>query len=381
MKIAKKQYMIISGAMSGTSMDGIDWVTIKIQMDYPPFQMDVLHSSSSPFPVTLKQSLLDLTNGKAIPVAGYFDIEELITDFYRESYKEHQKGLMIKSEYLACHGQTVFHAPEPISSKNPTRGSLQLLNGQRLAAETGIPVIYQFRQADLAVGGQGAPLVPKSDELLFAGVKPCAILNLGGIANVTLLADNHPTLGFDCGPGNIILDYVANRFFSVPFDRDGILAENGIIQESMVEKALEDKFFSKHPPKSTGRELFSEDWIENWLDSFPAEATKVDFLATAAELTAKAAAESVKKFSKGKLKKVYVSGGGTKNPYLMERLRQAFGPAISVSDTSEVGVSSTFKEAISFAVLGFLRALSLPGNIPSVTGARKPVRLGVIAEP
>lgn len=381
MKISKKQYRIISGAMSGTSLDGIDWVTVKIQMDYPPFQVEVLHSSSLVFPVTLKHSLLELANGKALPVAGYFDLEELITDFYRDSYKEHQKGLMIKAEYLACHGQTVFHAPEPLSSKNPTRGSLQLLNGQRLAAETGIPVIYQFRQADLGVGGQGAPLVPRADELLFSEHKPCAVLNLGGIANVTLLSDNQFTLGFDCGPGNIILDYVANRFFSVPFDRDGILASNGIIQESMVEKAMEDKFFTKHPPKSTGRELFSEDWIENWLDSFSPEATKADFLATAAELTARAAAEAVKKFTKGKPKKVFVSGGGTKNPYLMERLKLAFGSAVTVADTSEAGVSSTYKEAIAFAILGFLRAQGLPGNLPSVTGARKPVRLGVIAEP
>lgn len=381
MKISKKQYRIISGAMSGTSLDGIDWVTVKIQMEYPPFQVEVLHSSSLVFPVTLKHSLLELANGKALPVAGYFDLEELITDFYRDSYKEHQKGLMIKAEYLACHGQTVFHAPEPLSSKNPTRGSLQLLNGQRLAAETGIPVIYQFRQADLGVGGQGAPLVPRADELLFSEHKPCAVLNLGGIANVTLLSDNQFTLGFDCGPGNIILDYVANRFFSVPFDRDGILASNGIIQESMVEKAMEDKFFTKHPPKSTGRELFSEDWIENWLDSFPPEATKADFLATAAELTARAAADAVKKFTKGKPKKVFVSGGGTKNPYLMERLKLAFGSGVTVADTSEAGVSSTYKEAIAFAILGFLRAQGLPGNLPSVTGARKPVRLGVIAEP
>lgn len=376
-----KQYMIISGAMSGTSMDGIDWVTVQIRMENPPLQIEFLHGSSIPYPAELRQLLFDVVNGKSQSVQDFFRAEELVTDFYRESFREHQKGLMIKPEYLSCHGQTIYHNPDPVSQTNQVRGTWQLLNGQRLAAELDIPVIFRFRQADLAAGGQGAPLVPKVDELLFSSQAPCAVLNIGGIANLTLLAENEWTSGFDCGPGNIILDYIANRFFSVPFDADGKLAATGTVFPEMIKAAMADPFFKKEPPKSTGRELFSEDWIENWLDLFPAEATKHDFLATAAELTAQAIYTGVKKYSAVFPKRLYASGGGTRNLFLMERISAAFKGKPAIQLTDEAGVSAVYKEAIAFAVLGFLRTQNQFGNLPKVTGARKPVKLGLIAEP
>lgn len=375
----KRKSLTIAGAMSGTSLDAIDWATIRIPADFPDSFIDIISTSSWPMPVELKEKLRSLALGQPASASVFLHTEEALTDAYLESLQVHLAKSGIKPEFVACHGQTIYHDPAAVTADHPYRGTWQLLNGQRLAIESGIPVIWQFRQADMAVGGQGAPLVPSVDRLLFSRFRPCAVLNIGGIANLTFLRRDGSVTGFDSGPGNMVMDYLARKFMDRPYDAGGDIASIGKVHEGPLDMALSHPFFATPPPKSTGRELFSDDWIEDWMDHFPLKTLPADYLATATELTARSIANSVRLFAPEEPTCLFVSGGGSRNPFLMRRLIRLLPNNLYPDPTDSAGVPSEWKEAIAFAILGWMKINAVPANQPEVTGAARPVQLGVVA--
>lgn len=370
-----KDSIIITGAMSGTSLDGIDFCTVKFNTQFPPLHFEVLSQTSYSFPHELALELLSIAQNNRHTTKEFFQAEQSLTLAYANGFNEHLKTLKSKPDCLAAHGQTIFHDP----SLNELRGTWQILNGQLLAHNFGLTVINQFRQADMAHGGQGAPLVPIFDKLVFEHLSPVAVLNIGGISNVTLIDGKNPTIAFDCGPGNMIIDYLMKKYFGTDFDDQGKIATSGKIHSEIIKSTMKEDFFNLTPPKSTGRELFNSGWIENWLTSFSDSAQHADYISTATDLTAFCIADSIARFSDAKPVKIIVSGGGEKNIFLLERLK--FHSGIHVESIKNYGIDPQYKEALCFALLGFLTLSGKPGNIPSVTGAKSETILGAIHLP
>lgn len=367
--------IVITGAMSGTSLDGIDFCTVKFSTKFPPLQFEVLSQTSFSFPSDLVAKLLSIAQNNRHSTKEFFQAEQSLTLAYSNGFSEHLKSLNVKPDCLAAHGQTIFHDP----SQNELRGTWQILNGHFLAQKFDLVVINQFRQADMAFGGQGAPLVPIFDKLVFEQFSPVAVLNIGGISNVTLINEKNPVIAFDCGPGNMIIDYLMKKYFGINFDDQGKIAANGKVHSEIIQSTLKEIFFQLAPPKSTGRELFNSDWIETWLTRFPETTQTENFISTATDLTAFCISDSITKFSKEVPSKIIVSGGGEKNTFLLERLRLHSG--LLVESIKNYGFDPQFKEALCFALLGFLTLSGKPGNIPSVTGANSEAILGAIHLP
>lgn len=370
-------HLTITGAMSGTSLDGIDLCTISVSTANDDLSFSVIHESSHPFENELKQKLMKLALNQSTTVQEIFETESALTQAYDAAFTEHRKFVPNTIDCLAAHGQTIYHAPSHANHS----GTWQLLNGHFLAQKHNMVVVDQFRQADMALGGQGAPLVPKIDDLLFRKFAPAVVLNIGGISNLTMLSNHHPVIAFDCGPGNMIIDDLMRRFYQKDFDTNGIIAKSGKIQLDVIRKTLEMPFFKLNPPKSTGRELFNHDWISEWLGSFPIETPSEDFIATATQLTAEVIHHAVKNFCAETPKTIIVSGGGSQNETMMSALKELFGSDDHVKISDDFGVHSQFKEALAFALLGYLTLTGKPGNLPSVTGAKKETILGAVHFP
>ena len=361
--------------MSGTSLDGIDFCTVKFNTRFPPLQFEILHQTSFSFPADLVLKLMSIAQNNRHSTREFFQIEQSLTLAYSTGFSEHLKTLNAKPDCLAAHGQTIFHDP----SQNELRGTWQILNGHFLAQKFDLLVINQFRQADMAFGGQGAPLVPIFDKLVFEQFSPVAVLNIGGISNVTLITEKNPVIAFDCGPGNMIIDYLMKNYFGSDFDDQGKIAAKGKVHSEVIQSTIKEAFFQLAPPKSTGRELFNSEWIEKWITHFPESTPAEDFISTATDLTAFCIADSIIRFSEEVPSRVIVSGGGEKNTFLLERLKLHSG--VMVESIKNYGIDPQFKEALCFALLGFLTLTGKPGNIPSVTGANSEAVLGAIYLP
>jgi anhydro-N-acetylmuramic acid kinase len=268
---------------------------------------------------------------------------------------------------IGAHGQTVRHRPE--------QGyTLQLIDGARLAERAGIPVVCDFRSADVAAGGQGAPLVPAFHASVFAHPgRRRVIANIGGIANVSLLAQHEPVRGFDTGPGNLLLDLWCARHTGAAFDRDGAWGARGQVQPALLERLLLEPYFRQPAPKSTGRDLFHAAWLEQGLAGLGALRPE-DVQATLVELTAATLAGACRDFGADE---VFVCGGGARNRALMARLSEHCAPA-RVDTTDALGAGSQAVEAVAFAWLAARRMRGLPGNLPEVTGARGARVLGAL---
>jgi len=260
------------------------------------------------------------------------------------------------------------------------KSTLQIGESSVIAQETGCMTISNFREADIAQGGDGAPLVCFADEKWFKPLgKNIAIQNIGGISNVTVVSNEYATFGFDTGCGNIMIDYCCNKFFGIPYDKDGKIAEEGNVCESWLSCLLEDEYYLKVPPKSTGREYFSPKYIENALKIGPRD--ERDIIATLTALTAKSIADAYNRYiypSIG-LKEVVIGGGGAYNPTLMKFLRMYLPKHIQLSTHEDYGISNNFKEVMAFALLGYCTYYRIPNNLPSCTGAKKRVVLGKIS--
>ena len=366
-----KEKQIAIGMMSGTSMDGIDAVLVRFENN---FVFEVLANHTLRYPKDIEIKLMEIANNKGTTKDICF-MDFIVGKLFAQCANELIKKSGLKNteiDFIASHGQTVFHVPEELEIGGiKTRSTLQIGNISVISHETGIRTIGDFRSMDVAAGGQGAPLVPFADELIFGRETSRAIQNIGGIANVTVLSPNCETFAFDTGVGNMLIDYCAKKFFGVPFDKDGQLAFQGKINEKWLEKLLSEPYYSKQPPKSTGRELFNDEYAEYILKYAPQNT--FDIMATITALTAKTIVDAYKKFvlPKTDIKEVVLGGGGAYNKYLMQCLNNYADGNFIIKTHSDFNIDDKLKEAIAFALLGYCNVNKLSNNLPSCTGALK----------
>jgi anhydro-N-acetylmuramic acid kinase len=375
--------MIVIGLMSGTSVDGIDAALVEINGLEQDLEVKLLAGSTFAYPQDLRNQILAICGGKALNLAELAELDDAIAIQFANAAQriqvQHQTAALIGS-----HGQTIYHRP-PV--KDQLGYSYQVGRGEMIAHLTGIQTISNFRVADIAAGGEGAPLVSKIDLCLLSHpTKTRAIQNLGGIGNVTYLPPktianwDAQIFGWDTGPANALLDLAVARLTNgtKTYDRDGQWAAQGTPDKQLVAQWLQQDFFQQCPPKSTGRELFSQDYLElRWQEMEQSGLGDSDRLATLTELTVASIIQSYRQFLPQMPDEVLLCGGGSRNLYLRQRL-QAELTSARIGTTDEVGIDSNFKEAIAFAVLAYWRIKSIPGNLPQVTGASKSVLLGDI---
>ena len=375
----------VCGIMTGTSLDGIDIALAEFSIFNRKSKMKLMSHYFKPFPEELRELIYRVISE---PVR-IFDVSTLhfaIAHFYAIALNEflgHDEKTMNKIEAVGIHGQTVWHDPQGrmIAGINVT-STLQLGSASVLANLINKPVVADFRSADIALGGQGAPLVPIFDYEFIADEKENTIaLNIGGIANVTLLpagCTKEKVVAFDTGPGNVFIDMSVKQFFNKPYDKDGEIASKGKVIENLLEKLKQISFIRQSPPKSTGRELFSESFFNELSKPFiKAVEHPENFVRTFTEFTASSIAENIKLFGIPN-SKIVVSGGGSKNKFLIETLSQKL-PQAKLATSDDFGIPSDSKEALCFAYLAYRTLGGLPGNLPSVTGASREAVLGVVA--
>ncbi len=361
------------GLMSGTSMDGIDAALLR----FGERTVDIIATHEQPYPDTLR---LALRRAAATPVDRPIDDIGSLDRQVGERFRDAALAVLEKSGLapadvaaIGSHGQTVRHQPDAI-----TPYSLQIGNPATIAAGTGVTTVADFRSADIAAGGQGAPLVPPFHDWLFGGgPRNRVILNIGGIANLTVLrADGSPVIGFDTGPGNTLLDAWVRRHRGEAFDRAGDWAASGSCAGDLLERLLDCAYFDLAPPKSTGLEDFNLEWLAR---HEPGVCDPADVQATLAELTARTVADAVRRHAAG-TRELFVCGGGVHNRDLMTRLRHNL-PDIEIDSTGAVGLDPDWVEAAAFAWLAMRTINDETGNLPSVTGASRKVVLGTIHSP
>jgi anhydro-N-acetylmuramic acid kinase len=372
------------GLMSGTSVDAVDGVLAEFESDSPGASFTTLAFASRPMPDALRRALLDLQQPGPDELSRASLASIALTDLYAEvsfallsTLKADQAGNELASleqiVAIGAHGQTVRHRPD-------LGYTIQLIDGARLAELTGCPSVVDFRSGDVAAGGQGAPLVPAFHALAFSSAdKRRAVVNIGGIANVSLLPVGGGTVtGFDTGPGNLLMDAWCERHLGKPFDRNGDWAASGTIDRALLDTMLAEPYFGLPAPKSTGRDLFTPAWLDHQLaisrPNGAAQPTPRDVQTTLAELTALTIERACRDFGASEIR---VCGGGALNAYLMRRLAQ-IATSIEVGSTAAIGIDPLAVEALAFAWLARQRILNRPGNLPAVTGARGPRILGAI---
>jgi anhydro-N-acetylmuramic acid kinase len=365
--------VIVAGVMSGTSLDGIDVAIVDIRRARGRLRIVPLAFESTPYPKAVREALLAISNAMA-HTATIARLHFLLGDLFADAVLRASRR-SVTPDLIGLHGQTIFHEGQPIEYLGRRVAStLQIGEAAVVAERTGIRTISNFRERDIAAGGQGAPLVPYVDYLLFAsGRVNRAALNIGGIANITLLpagAKAENIVAFDTGPGNMVMDALVRNHSDgkQPYDRNGTLARRGQVHERLLGAMLGDPYFKMAPPKSTGRERFGREFVNGLL------ATGVgteDLIATATEFTAQSIALAVPPGVE-----LIVSGGGVHNRWLMRRLAEVLPAGVQVKTSAEHGVDPDAKEAMAFAVLAYEFAHGRPANLPSATGARRAVRLG-----
>lgn len=376
--------MIVAGVMSGTSADGINVALAKITGERPHFKL--LGHREFPFPPAVRRAILATMNAERARVADLARLNFLLGHLYAGAVLAAARQFKVKVELAGCHGQTLYH-----------QGESQAFLGRRLAvtwqtgeaaviaARAGAPVVSDFRPADMAAGGKGAPLVPFLDYLLCRDERVGRIVqNLGGIANLTAIpagAKPEQVVAFDTGPGNMVMDAVTEGLFGRAFDRGGRIAARGRVLDDVVSEILRRPFFRRRPPKTAGREEFGREFAGEFLRRC-GRASKEDAVATATALTARSIADAIRRFLRGTYGDLIVSGGGAKNPTLMRMLGEAVAPlGLGLRRSDEFGLPSAAKEAVAFAVLAYQTWRHRPGNIPSATGASRPAILGKISYP
>lgn len=391
MKLQQQEWFstprIICGLMSGTSLDGIDAAIVEFSNHDGKHKFRLKSQLTLPYPNDIKTEITRLIEKKsAIADVSWF--HTAISELHAIATQKACKLAGISPNLLdgvGFHGQTVWHSPTPKNKLGLNFGStLQLGSPSVLATLLGSPVVGDFRSADVAVGGQGAPLVPIFDANFLREENQSIIaLNIGGIANITLLppfGSNEPIRAFDTGPGNVLIDASARLFFGKQLDENGAIAEAGKTIKPMLEQLKNHIFIKKSPPKSTGREDFNPSWLEKRIrTTFQPSIPSEDVVRTVTEFTAWSIAENIRLFA-NPVSKIIASGGGIHNRTLMSILQKEL-PDAEIVTTDSIGISSDAKEAICFGYLAYRTLGGLTGNIPSVTGASKNVRLGVIAFP
>lgn len=359
--------------MSGTSLDGVDGVLV----DFQQGRAQVLHHASCGFAAPLRAELL------ALNMAGHNELHRaaLAANALVAAYAEVVQQLLQRAglpaqdvRAVGAHGQTVRHRPQAFDGTGYT---LQLNNPALLAERCGISVIADFRSRDVAAGGQGAPLVPAFHQSVFAQPgQTLLVLNIGGISNLSVLPADGAVSGFDCGPGNALMDAWCQRHTGQAYDDNGAFAASGRVLPALLQRLQGEPFLQQQPPKSTGRDLFNPDWLQQQLQGLAQDARPEDIQATLTEFTARACADSALRWGQGAAQ-LLVCGGGALNGHLMARLA-ALLPGLRVQSTAASGLPPQQVEAAAFAWLARQTLLGLPGNLARVTGARGPRVLGAV---
>lgn len=358
------------GLMSGTSMDGVDVARVRVSGMLPALAAACLAFRTVPYPPRLAADLRRVAGGRA-SVEAWLDLDRRVADaFAAAAAAEIRRGGPVVA--VGSHGQTVFHRAR--AGKVPA-ATLQIGDGDRIAERLGVPIISDFRRRDVAAGGEGAPLTALADYVLFRHRRAeTAILNVGGIANVTLLDPRLARVrAFDTGPGNVLMDAVARRDAGRLFDRGGRLAAGGRPDERVLARLLAHPYFRRPPPKSTGPEVFSLGWVES-VGGFR-RLSLPDRLATLSEFTARSIADALRRWGGARLRRILAAGGGAENRDLMRRLSRAAGP-LSVETTDAEGIPVRAREAVAFAILAEAHLQGFPAGLPLVTGARRAAVLG-----
>ena len=363
--------------MSGTSCDSIDAGFCKV---YPDKSVKLIKGINYNYPEHIRAKIFQIFRGEAT-IKDLCQMNFAIGECFANA-----ANVLIsefgKPDFISSHGQTIYHYPfdekiDDISIKS----TLQIGDSSVIAQKTGCMTISNFREADIAQNGQGAPLVCFADEKWFKGKynKNFAIQNIGGISNVTVVSQDFDTFGFDTGLGNIMIDYCVNKYFGMPYDKDGEIAASGVVSDSWLECLLQDEYYYLEPPKSTGREYFSPKYIENILKFAPED--ERDIIATVTALTAKTIAQAYERFIYPQvgIHEAVICGGGAYNKTLMKMLRQYLPKHIDLKTCEDYGISNNFKEVMAFALLGYCTYYKIPNNLPSCTGARKRVVMGKIS--
>jgi len=380
--------MIVAGIMSGTSADGINVALVRLSAAATgQTRLKLLGHAEYPYPKRVRELVLATMNSQRASVADLARLNFLLGELYADAILTTQRRFRVKADLVGCHGQTIYHQGEaaPFLGRK-LAVTWQTGEGAVIAARVGVPVVNDFRPADMAAGGKGAPLVPFLDFLLYRDPRIGRIVqNIGGIANLTAIAagaTRAKVVAFDTGPGNMVIDAVMERFYHKPYDRDGRVAAAGKVRDPVVADILQESFFRRRPPRTAGREEFGRHFAAKLVRRCGRAAPR-DVVATATALTARSIADSLQRFVLGKrgaYRDFIVSGGGANNPTLMAMLAKELRPlALTIRSSDEFGLPSAAKEAVAFAVLAFETWNRRPSNVLSATGAKRPAILGKIS--
>lgn len=404
----RKRSAIVAGVMSGTSADGVDVALVRIagpdegRHSRSTRDVRLLGHASYPYSSSVRAAVLSAMNARSAGVADLARLNSLLGELYADAVLSTQQQFRLKAELVGCHGQTLYHQGEQrrfLGRKIST--TWQTGEAATIAARLGVPVVSDFRPADMAAGGKGAPLVPYLDYLWFCDSQVGRIVqNIGGIANLTAIppsARPKDVTAFDTGPGNMVIDAVTQELFEKPFDRDGKIAASGRVLDSVVNRILNRQFFLAKPPKTAGREEFGREFVRDFRRQCNG-LRKQDVVATATFLTARSISDAVEKFIlhrsptsrkrgekwgtplRRRFREIILSGGGARNSTLLAMLEEQFAPlGITVRLSDEFGLPSEAKEAVAFAVLAYETWKGRPSNVPAATGATRSAILGKVS--
>jgi anhydro-N-acetylmuramic acid kinase len=391
--------MIVAGVMSGTSADGIDVAIVRVLGRRRSLRLRLLAHEHVPYSHAVRQRILAAMNAGSARVADLARLNFLLGELYADAVDASRKRHHAKLDLIGCHGQTLYHQGNAaVFLGRSISATWQTGEASVIAARTGVPVVSDFRPADMVVGGAGAPLVPLLDVAFYSHRKKLRVLqNIGGIANLTILpprtnlASMGRVIGFDTGPGNMVIDACAQKLFAKFYDENGKIAAKGRVIESVLKRALQHQFFRGKPPKTAGREQFGREFTTQFLRWCGPRARQPDVLATATALTAVSIGKALRQalataklrppFARGTAEYV-VSGGGSQNRTLMQMISQQVEPlGFRVLTSDDLGMPSQAKEAIAFALLAYQTWHRQPGNVARATGATRPAVLGKISYP
>lgn len=383
------QPLTVAGLMSGTSADGIDVALVRIVSRRGRLHLEMLAHRALVFPAALRAAILAAMNAASISTAELARLNWRLGLAYADALRETIRDTGIRPDLAGCHGQTIYHQGTPASYAGRRFAcTWQLGEPALIAAACGTPVVSNFRPMDMALGGQGAPLVPLFDYVYFAHPKRARVLqNIGGIGNLTVIPAGAPqekVVAFDTGPGNMVIDALMQKLFGKPYDRDGRTAARGEPLWDLVHAALREKFFRQSPPKSAGREQFGAEYAVRLLAACRKRSRKPeDAIATASVLTAMSIWQAFERWVDPLTKPApvdfVVSGGGARNAYLLKALESLLrNYNCTVTSSEALGLPASMKEAAAFALLAYQTWHRRPGNVPSATGASRPAILGQI---
>jgi anhydro-N-acetylmuramic acid kinase len=398
-----KTTMVVAGVMSGTSADGINVALVRVGYEHwsastahrrvaRGHTIELLGHAEYSYSAKVRAAVLSVMNATRACVADLARLNFLLGELYADAVLATQQQFRVKADLVGCHGQTLYHQGEPqLFLGRKVAATWQTGEAAVIAARVGVPVVSDFRPADMAAGGKGAPLVPYLDYLLFRDPKIGRIVqNIGGIANLTAIpagADASGVVAFDTGPGNMVIDAVTEALFGRAFDRGGKIGGTGKVLESVLAEMLRRNFFQAKPPKTAGREEFGREFVREFLRQCT-RARKEDVVATATALTAWSIADAVRRFvvggtgpaAKNSFREMILSGGGARNATLVGMLVEGLAPlGVQLRFSDEFGLPSEAKESVAFAVLAYETWNQRASNVPSATGAKREAVLGKIS--